>query len=778
MHFESVTACAFGPFCDRTLDLTPGMNVVYGPNESGKSSWHAALYAGLCGVRHGKGPPKKQEKEFERRRKPWQGTDRWNVSVVVTLADGRRVALRQDLAAKAGQAQDADLADKDYSAEINSDGTVDGARWLGLNRTSFLNTGCVRQAEMLRVREGAAGLQNALQKAADKADKDATAAQALAELANYRKAQIGSLIAPTKPRRVAKREVDEAHDRLESARDHLAEYIEQQRQAKKLEAEVEAHRQRIRAVRALQAERNASEATTRLQRVRDLSEPSVDGPPTPSVDDADLADQVAAAIAAWDGAPDPQGPQGATYEELDEQRSAVQAEKRRLDSVQPKQRLKALPLLFGLGLLAVAGTCFWAQTMVLLFLGGMCVAVGLGTVWWGMAQAKRTAAETHAAQLVALTERLSRLEDQINRRRVDDLAYSNAMRRRQADQQTVHRAATAAGVRESGTSAQVRALRGWQEKRRARLERLTEKTKRWGELQSALAGQSLEEIERVADAQRAEADARLRECDEVQLDDARTVVDDLPQLLHAEQQAQRRLDQTRGSLRAFADGMPSVADAEDDYEDVIRRLKRLNELDGTLETATEFLEKAQERVHRDVAGVLRRTLLEWLPRVTGGRYTDCRIDPQTLSVEVRTQQGDWRNAELLSHGTAEQLYLLLRLALCRHLVADNETCPLILDDPVSACDADRQRLILETLLQISASTQVILFTHDDDALEWGRRRLSPERNGRVIELSSVAQIESRPERLGTRIANRFRGEQLDTPFEEVRGASIRPLDFQ
>ena len=775
MRFESVTAYAFGPFCDRTLDLTPCMNVVYGPNESGKSSWHAALYAGLCGVRHGKGRRTKQEKEFERRRKPWQGTDGWDVSVVVSLADGRRIALRQDLAAKAGQAQDADLAGKDYSAEVNHDGTLDGARWLGLNRVSFLNTGCVRQAEMLSVREGAAGLQNALQKAADKGDKDATAAQALIELANYRKVQIGSLIAPTKPRCVAKREVDEAHDRLESARGQLAEYIERQRQAKKLEAEVEAHRQQIRAVRALQAERNASKATARLQRVRDLSEPSVDGPPAPSVDDADLADQVAAAIAAWDGAPDLQGPQGATYRELGEQRAAVLAEKHQLASVQPRQRLKALPLLFGLGLLVVAGTCFWAQTMVLMFLGGMCIVAGLGTVWWGMAQAKRRAAETHAAQLVALTERLTRLEDQINRRRADDAAYSDAVRRRQAVQQTVHRVAAAAGVRESDTNAQVRALRDWQERWRARLEQLTEKTKRWGELQSALAGQSLEEIERVADTRRAEADALLRECDEVQLDAARTVVDSLPQLLHAEQQAQRRLDQTRGSLRAFADGMPSVADAEDDYEDAIRRLKRLNELDGTLETATEFLEKAQERVHRDVAGVLRRTLLEWLPRVTGGRYTDCRIDPKTLSVEVRSLQGDWRNAELLSHGTAEQLYLLLRLALCRHLVADNETCPLILDDPVSACDAHRQRLVLETLLQISASTQVILFTHDDDVRKWGLRRLVAENNSQVIELPSAEQVEPRVEHLGTRIANRFRGAQLEAPFEEMRGASIRPF---
>ena len=50
MRIESVTAHAFGPFVDETLDLARGMTVIYGPNESGKSTWHAALYAGLCGI--------------------------------------------------------------------------------------------------------------------------------------------------------------------------------------------------------------------------------------------------------------------------------------------------------------------------------------------------------------------------------------------------------------------------------------------------------------------------------------------------------------------------------------------------------------------------------------------------------------------------------------------------------------------------------------------------------------------------------------------------------
>lgn len=129
-----------------------------------------------------------------------------------------------------------------------------------------------------------------------------------------------------------------------------------------------------------------------------------------------------------------------------------------------------------------------------------------------------------------------------------------------------------------------------------------------------------------------------------------------------------------------------------------------------------------------MAPVLRATVLEWLPAVTGGRYTDCRVDPESLQVEVLDAGGGWRSAALLSHGTAEQIYLLLRLALARHLVADGEVCPLILDDALAAGDAARKQALLDSLHKVSAATQVILFTHEEDVQAWARQRLSGPRD--------------------------------------------------
>ena len=154
-----------------------------------------------------------------------------------------------------------------------------------------------------------------------------------------------------------------------------------------------------------------------------------------------------------------------------------------------------------------------------------------------------------------------------------------------------------------------------------------------------------------------------------------------------------------------------------------------NALDQTLGTAVTFLEAAQERVHRNVAPVLRTTVLERLEQVTGGRYVDCRVAPESLEVEVADAEGQWRSVGLLSHGTAEQIYLLLRLALARHLTKPRgEMCPLILDDMVSAADSERKRQLLETLLSISESVQVILFTHEDDLRSWAEERLTGARD--------------------------------------------------
>ena len=168
----------------------------------------------------------------------------------------------------------------------------------------------------------------------------------------------------------------------------------------------------------------------------------------------------------------------------------------------------------------------------------------------------------------------------------------------------------------------------------------------------------------------------------------------------------------------------------------VRERERVEGLKAVLERTADLMRAAQDRVHRDIAPRLTASLVRWLPVVTNGRYVDAMVDPESLAVRVCGDGRRWREAELLSFGTAEQVYLLLRLALVEHLSAGHDTCPLLLDDVTVHADADRTREILELLLAVSKERQVVLFTQEDQVARWARDRLA-DRPGAVVELRDL-----------------------------------------
>lgn len=255
MFIELVTAVSFGPFAGSKLELAPGMNVIVGRNESGKSTWHAALYAALAGRRRARGRPSPEDADFRAHHRPWN-RDSWVVSAVVRLDDGRRVEIRQDLDGKV-DCRATDLAiGRDVSNEIMFDGSPDASRWVGLNRRTFASTACVSQAALLSVLEHADGLQEHLQRAAATAGTDATAGAALDAIKDYVRDYIGSEYTnSTKPLRRAIDTLAAAERKRDTARREHAEYLalleeadEAQTLARRLESEANEGHWRVEAL--------------------------------------------------------------------------------------------------------------------------------------------------------------------------------------------------------------------------------------------------------------------------------------------------------------------------------------------------------------------------------------------------------------------------------------------------------------------------------------------------------------------------------------------------
>lgn len=325
MRIEKVHIHAFGAFSDRVLTLAPGMTVVFGTNESGKSTWHAALYAALCGIRRGKGQPRSEDKEFARRHRPWDA-DSWVVGGVIALEDGTRVELRHDLDGKVDSRATELALGRDVSDQIIWDGSPDGSRWLGLDRRAFQATACVSQAHILDVLQDANALQTHLQRAAATAGTEATAAAALALLEDFHSEHVGLDRAnSTRPLRRAKQRLEAAKQGVERARTAHDEYLRVLADCDALQAEAQVRAAEVAAMEAAIALRRAAELEGRLQRAIELQE-RLAGKPAPDLpgDDA-LAQSAVAALQAWSEKPELRNLPGATAAELRIERETLPA---------------------------------------------------------------------------------------------------------------------------------------------------------------------------------------------------------------------------------------------------------------------------------------------------------------------------------------------------------------------------------------------------------------------------------------------------------------------
>lgn len=173
--------------------------------------------------------------------------------------------------------------------------------------------------------------------------------------------------------------------------------------------------------------------------------------------------------------------------------------------------------------------------------------------------------------------------------------------------------------------------------------------------------------------------------------------------IRAESDARARVEANPVDAEEVALSVEALAAATDELATIERRVRiyalTLSILDSaeqaTMKKAARYLE---ERMGTDVA------------RITAGRYRRIAIDENELTFRVwAPERGDWVDARQLSQGTLDQLYLAARLALVRQ-VTQHRHPPLIFDDPFITFDDARARQALGLLKETAADHQVIYLT--------------------------------------------------------------------
>jgi uncharacterized protein YhaN len=166
-------------------------------------------------------------------------------------------------------------------------------------------------------------------------------------------------------------------------------------------------------------------------------------------------------------------------------------------------------------------------------------------------------------------------------------------------------------------------------------------------------------------------------------------------------------------------------------EDLPALEARLEGIDGELEVlerrlrvltlAREGLESALASTKEEAASALEPAVARVLSGVTLGRYSRVVVG-RDLGVSVENPDGAPGVAESvgpqdLSAGTVDQLYLAIRFALLEFL-SSRDGAPFILDDPLANSDPSRRSAGLALLHEVSETRQVIMLSCEDHGAEF------------------------------------------------------------
>jgi len=196
-----------------------------------------------------------------------------------------------------------------------------------------------------------------------------------------------------------------------------------------------------------------------------------------------------------------------------------------------------------------------------------------------------------------------------------------------------------------------------------------------------------------------------------------------------------------------------------EHKQNLQHLERnANVAQAAQETAA-ALAKVQDAAHRYVRLRLAATILraeiaryrdenqgpilaranQLFPRLTLGTFGALKVDIGDDDMPIlRCIRADGQDlgVEGLSEGTKDQLYLALRLASLMRFAEHTAPLPFVLDDCLVHFDDARARAALEVLGEVSASFQILFFTHHARLLELAQE-IVPEARLHICDLDQL-----------------------------------------
>lgn len=154
-------------------------------------------------------------------------------------------------------------------------------------------------------------------------------------------------------------------------------------------------------------------------------------------------------------------------------------------------------------------------------------------------------------------------------------------------------------------------------------------------------------------------------------------------------------------LEEIVENEEKLATYKEQYDFLVKKNNSIN-------MAKEIVELAYQKMKENVTPKFTKSLSENISLITEGKYNRIIINDEE-GILVELLNGEYKNANLLSKGTIEQLYLAFRLALIENISEEN--MPIIFDEIFAYSDDNRLKETLKNIQEnYSSKHQIILFT--------------------------------------------------------------------
>lgn len=156
--------------------------------------------------------------------------------------------------------------------------------------------------------------------------------------------------------------------------------------------------------------------------------------------------------------------------------------------------------------------------------------------------------------------------------------------------------------------------------------------------------------------------------------------------------------------------LENIITLKEKYKNLEEELNEIEEKDICFNLTREYLSKAYEQMKNSVTPKFTENLSKNIATISNNKYNKVMINDESGLI-VENQFGEYITAEKLSVGTIDQLYLSLRLSMIDDI--SEETMPIILDEAFAYYDNERLENILKFLLDKTEKNQLIIFTCTD-----------------------------------------------------------------